>query len=84
MPRLVSTRMIGASYPKPLVLSGDPYAAGGDPFPSFTFRVVSSPVSRTCGRRHQVFGVLDGCVPVVFWDEGSSHVDEVACHAPTR
>ena len=65
MPRLFSSRRLGVHYPEPIVYAGDPYTAGDDPLPDFTFRAAPTSLSRACERRQQIFGVLEGCAPVV-------------------
>ena len=71
MPRLVSTRLLGVRYQEPIVLAGDQYTVGDDPLPSFSFRAEPSSLSRACGRRQEVFGVLEGYAPFVSWVDGS-------------
>ncbi|KAN0124444.1 Protein kinase-like domain containing protein [Russula decolorans] len=77
----ISTRQV---WVQPIICSGDEYTAGYDPLPSFTFRAASSSLSRVCGRRQQVFGVLEGCAPLVTWVDGSNYVEEVVSQAPPR
>ena len=71
VPRLVSTRLLGVRYQEPIVLAGDRYTASDDPLPNFSFRAAPSSLSRACGRRQEVFGVLEGYAPFVSWVDGS-------------
>ncbi|KAI0302995.1 kinase-like domain-containing protein [Russula brevipes] len=84
VPRLISTRLIGVHFQEPIVIPGERYSAGDDPLPSFAFRVEFTSLSRACGRRQQVFGVLDGCAPLISWVDGSSCAREVVCRASGR
>ena len=84
MPRLVSTRQLGVHFRVPEVLSGEQYASCDDPLPTFAYRAEPNSLSLACARRQQVFGVLDGCAPLVSWIDGSSYVGSTARHTPER
>lgn len=84
VPRLISAHQAGMHYREPIICAGDQYTVDDDPLPSFAFHAAPSSLSRACGRRQQVFGVLGGCAPLVSWVDGSSYVEEVTYHAPTR
>ncbi|KAI0276922.1 kinase-like domain-containing protein [Russula aff. rugulosa BPL654] len=72
VPRLVSTREAGIGFRKPHIFVGDPYTAGNDPLPSFTFRVASSSLSRSCERRQEVLSKLEGHAALIMWFEGQN------------
>ena len=72
VPHLVSTRVAGVHFEEPDVYVGELYDTVDDPLPSFTFRVASSSVSAASKHRQQIFGLLDGCAPLVSWVDGSS------------
>jgi len=84
VPRLVSTRAVGVHFREPIVYAGEQYTADDDPLPTFASRVETNSLSRACVHRQQVFGVLDGCAPLVSWIDGSSYVGVVVCHTPER
>ena len=84
VPRLISTHQVGLYHIEPTIFTGDKYTAGDDPFPRFSYRVVSSSLSPACGRRQQVFSIFEGCAPLMSLDAGSSCVEEVECHSLTR
>jgi hypothetical protein len=84
VPRLLSSRKLCVHYREADVYLGKQYTSDNDPLPAFTFRADSDSVSRACIRRQQVFGVLDGCAPVVFWVDGSAYVGDVIHRTPER
>ena len=84
MPLLVSTRQVGVHFREPDVYAGEQYAAGDDPLPTFAYRAEHDSLSRACARRQQVFGVLDGCAPLVSWIDGLSCVGSVTCRTSER
>jgi len=83
VPLLVSTRQIGVHFERPVVYAGEQYATSEDPLPNFVFRVEPSLLSPACERRQQVFGVLDGCAPLISWVDGYRS-EEAMAHAPKR
>lgn len=83
MPLLVSTRYAGVHYEQPVVYVGEPYTTGEDPLPSFVFQAEPSLLSPACERRQQVFGVLDGCAPLISWVHGRCEGAN-AHHGPKR
>ncbi|KAH9989411.1 kinase-like domain-containing protein [Russula compacta] len=79
MPRLISTSQVGVRFQEPTVYAGERYSVGEDPLPTFPFRAEPSSLSRACDRRQKVFGVLNGCAPLVSWVDGYNYVEDVAC-----
>ena len=84
VPRLVSTRQVGVHFRVPEVFYGEQYATCDDPLPTFSYRAETHSLSRACARRQQVFGVLDGCAPLVSWIDEGTCVGSTACHTPVR
>ncbi|KAI0301915.1 hypothetical protein B0F90DRAFT_1716350 [Multifurca ochricompacta] len=72
VPHLISTRLAGVHFQEPVLCAGERYSIVNDPLPGFTFRVAPSSVSSASKRRQEIFGVLDGCAPLISWVEGSS------------
>jgi hypothetical protein len=61
----------------PEVFSGEQFATGDDPLPTFAYRAEANSLPRACARRQQVFGVLNGCAPLISWIDGSSYVESI-------